>query len=420
MQRRAPDPGRVQRKVSLLPIFTGSSNTRFLTQRHAMYLLYPSVAAAVSSCFFDGAWHARRLPAGGKKSHPDDLATKAGMSPSFAGPAMGPDPFALESLPDESYLQVLREWADQFRPPVSASSNSLGSSALHSLMTNTSGDSMDPFASLGSLRQQNVLTVFSELATTSPNLPSNMALGAARRRSVPNAPAILSSASLSLPREATPMEVLFRLPVENPPAVYAVGRTASSNSGPSGSLETGNERTGDQLMAAKINLENDMEMDNGNQRSVRDQTRRRGRGKNKETVRARETPSRSRRKTTPEPTPSSSTTPSTSASSSNQLITAAITTTTDSIPPKVLTDIADTLFGKHVSDLAPDELRACIDNIMSRRSRNTESARRSRVRKQEQLQSLDDRIEELEQENEALRDRVAKLEERIREMGESP
>lgn len=91
---------------------------------------------------------------------------------------------------------------------------------------------------------------------------------------------------------------------------------------------------------------------------------------------------------------------------------------TDTIPPKLLADLARDLFAKELSDLTPEELQACVGNIMARRARNTESARRSRVRRQEQLETMEARIEELQEENGALRERVAELEARLRARGD--
>lgn len=91
---------------------------------------------------------------------------------------------------------------------------------------------------------------------------------------------------------------------------------------------------------------------------------------------------------------------------------------TDSIPPKVLTDLSRILFAKEISELTPEELQVCVGSIMVRRARNTESARRSRVRRQEQMDSSEGRIEELVGENEGLKGKVRELEGRLRTLGE--
>lgn len=88
----------------------------------------------------------------------------------------------------------------------------------------------------------------------------------------------------------------------------------------------------------------------------------------------------------------------------------------ETIPPKLFASTARTMFHKDVSELTPKEKEACVNSVLSRRARNTASARRSRVKRIEEMQEMEDAMRTLEEENQALKDRVLALEARLAEV----
>lgn len=80
------------------------------------------------------------------------------------------------------------------------------------------------------------------------------------------------------------------------------------------------------------------------------------------------------------------------------------------ISPRVLNTTSQNMFSLPSSQLSEAQRQRCIDHILSKRSRNTEAARRSRERRREHLDELEGRVRELEEENERLRRRIWELE----------
>ncbi|KAI9019631.1 hypothetical protein DFJ74DRAFT_673885 [Hyaloraphidium curvatum] len=82
----------------------------------------------------------------------------------------------------------------------------------------------------------------------------------------------------------------------------------------------------------------------------------------------------------------------------------------DQIAPKVLSTASHLLFSLPPASLSPQQRQQCVEHILSKRSRNTAAARRSRERRREHVGWLEGRVAELEGENEMLRGRVGELE----------
>jgi hypothetical protein len=83
----------------------------------------------------------------------------------------------------------------------------------------------------------------------------------------------------------------------------------------------------------------------------------------------------------------------------------------DYISPKVLATSARNLYGvSTLAELTPDQKEACIAHIISKRSRNTEAARRSREKRREHVDELEAHVRDLEASNNGLKRRVAELE----------
>lgn len=87
------------------------------------------------------------------------------------------------------------------------------------------------------------------------------------------------------------------------------------------------------------------------------------------------------------------------------------------ISPRVLNTAAQSLFGKSGDELTPSQRSQVVNHILSKRERNTESARKSRERRKSHLEGMEHRINELEEENERLKKRVRELEGRLGEGG---
>lgn len=81
----------------------------------------------------------------------------------------------------------------------------------------------------------------------------------------------------------------------------------------------------------------------------------------------------------------------------------------DGIPPRVLSSASQDMFHKPPSSLNPTQLERVVNSIMRKRSRNTEAARRSRCRRRDELQSLEDKIGLLRKENVRLKLRLQEL-----------
>jgi hypothetical protein len=82
----------------------------------------------------------------------------------------------------------------------------------------------------------------------------------------------------------------------------------------------------------------------------------------------------------------------------------------EAITPKVLTRISLDTYSLPPSQLSTTQHAHVVSLILSRRQANRESAKKSRERKQEEVERLEGRVVELEGENEGLRRRVRELE----------
>ncbi|KAI9021050.1 hypothetical protein DFJ74DRAFT_671637 [Hyaloraphidium curvatum] len=82
----------------------------------------------------------------------------------------------------------------------------------------------------------------------------------------------------------------------------------------------------------------------------------------------------------------------------------------DYISPKVLATAATHLFSLPPAQLTASQRAQCVAQILAKRSRNTEAARRSRERRRGHVEELERRVGELEGENGGLRARVEELE----------
>lgn len=89
----------------------------------------------------------------------------------------------------------------------------------------------------------------------------------------------------------------------------------------------------------------------------------------------------------------------------------------DKIAPRVLSSTSQSMFKKPPSSLTDQQLQRAIGSILQRRSRNTEAARRSRERRQEQLHDLEDSIAVLEAQNRLLREKMQSLQSMVKAIG---
>lgn len=94
-----------------------------------------------------------------------------------------------------------------------------------------------------------------------------------------------------------------------------------------------------------------------------------------------------------------------------------ISTATETIPPKLLASTALSLFDKEVHQLTPKEREVCVQSILTRRARNTASARRSRIKRLEEMEEMDQTMQMLQEENQRLKAQVEELQRRLAELG---